>query len=100
MSTTSPAAEATAEALTEHPESGHGRVPATFEERYDRALANARLSRNLTAFQQFWWGARGRAVAEVDFDRLRSDLKAAKTRVTDDLDGHLARFQAAAERAG
>ncbi len=100
MPTAVPAAEATAEALAEHPHAGHGQVPRTFEERYDLALANTRLSRNLTAFQQSWREARGAAVSEVDFPDLRDRMKAVKTGVVANLDAELARFQAAAERNG
>ncbi len=100
MSTTVPAAEATAEALAQHPHGGHGQVPRSFEERYDRALANARLSRNLTTFQQSWRQARGQAVGEVDFETHRARLKAVKTDVVANLDRYLDRFQKAAERAG
>jgi len=95
-----PAADASAEALIEHPDRGHGQVPRTFEERYRRALADPRLSRNLTTFQQAWREARNAVVDEVDFEALRADLKAVKTDVVARLDEHLATFQAAAERAG
>ena len=95
-----PAAAAAADALVDHPHAGHGQVPRPFGERYDRALANPRLARNLTTFQRAWRGARDGVVAEVDFPALRAALKEAKTAVTDDLDGYLDRFQAEAERAG
>ena len=100
MSSTVPAAEAATESTLEHPQGGHGQVPPSFGERYRRALANPRLSRNLTTFQQSWREARGNVVAEVDFQALRAKLKAAKTEVVANLDDYLARFQAAAERAG
>ncbi len=75
-------------------------MPRPFGERYEAALANPRLSRNLATFQQSWRSARGERVAEVPFDELRARLKAVKTGVVDRLDEHLARFQAAAEQAG
>src|SRR5262245_44060462 len=100
MSSTVPAAEAAPDATAEHPHVGHGQVPPSFGERYRTALANPRLSRNLTTFQQSWREARGNVVSEVDFQALRAKLKAAKTEVVANLDEYLARFQAAAERAG
>ena len=94
------ATEATAEALEEHPGAGHGQVPETFRERYQQALDNPRLATNLTNFQQSWRASRGAMVDEVDFDALRSKLKAAKTDVVANLDRYLDEFQANAERAG
>ena len=94
------ATEATAEALEEHPGAGHGQVPETFRERYQQALDNPRLATNLTNFQQSWRASRGAMVDEVDFDALRSKLKAAKTDVVANLDRYLEEFQANAERAG
>ena len=100
MPTLPPAAEATAAALAEHPHGGHGQVPRPFDERYEGALANPRLSSNLTTFQQAWRVARGERVAEGPFDELRDGLKTVKTGVIDRLDDHLACFEEAAERAG
>ena len=99
-STEIPAAAASAAALTEHPESGHGHVPRPFRERYALALANPRLSRNLTTFQRAWREARAVAVSEIEFDDLRTRLKEVKSGVVADLDGHLRRFRTAAEAAG
>jgi iron-sulfur cluster protein len=96
----SPAVEATSEAIEEHPHSGHGEVPGTFAERYERALDNMRLSRNVTRYQQNWRVTRGRAMEEIVFENLRADLKAAKTRAIDDLDHYLDLFTRAAERTG
>jgi iron-sulfur cluster protein len=94
------AAEASAAALSNHPEAGHGHVPRPFRERYDRALANPRLSVNLTTFQRAWREARGQAVSEIEFETLRSRLKGVKTDVVADLDGQLRRFQEQAEAVG
>jgi iron-sulfur cluster protein len=71
-----------------------------FAERLARSLENPRLPRNLTTFQQGWRVARDRAIDEIAFEELRARLKQAKTAVTDDLDGYLTAFRAAAERAG
>ena len=79
------------------PHAGH--EPA-FDERLERALANARLPQNLTTFQQGWRVARDRIVEEIAFPELRSRLKRAKSAVTDDLDGYLDAFRTAAERTG
>jgi iron-sulfur cluster protein len=95
-----PAAEAAATAVASHPHAGHGQVPRTFRERYDRALANPQLARNLTTFQRSWRDSRGAAVGEVDFPALRARMRAVKTGVVADLDRYVAEFQAAAERAG
>ncbi|MGH2532250.1 MAG: LUD domain-containing protein [Thermomicrobiales bacterium] len=95
-----PAVEATSEAIEEHPRSGHGEAPGTFAERYERALSNKRLSRNVTRYQQNWRVTRGRAMEEIAFDDLRAELKAAKTRAIDELDHYLDEFTKAAERAG
>ncbi|MGI8475026.1 MAG: LUD domain-containing protein, partial [Thermomicrobiales bacterium] len=79
---------------------GHGHPEEPFGERYDRALRNPRLAKNVTRYQQNWRVSRGAAVEEIEFERLRSELKAAKTSVTDRLDEHLAQFTEMAERAG
>lgn len=94
------AVEATNEAIEEHPHGGHGEVAESFAERYERALGNERLSRNVTRYQQNWRVTRGRAMEEVIFADLRTRLKAAKTRAIDDLDHYLDQFTNAAERAG
>ncbi len=98
--TATTATEATTEALAEHPEAGHGQVPETFRERYERALDNPQLARNLTNFQQSWRISRGAMVEEVDFAALRARLKATKTDIVANLDRYLDQFQANAERAG
>ena len=78
----------------------HDAPEASFAERYERALADPRLARNLTTFQRSWRQARSQAMAEVGFGELRDRLKSAKSRVTADLDRYLDQFVAAAERAG
>lgn len=98
--TATTATDATADALVEHPEAGHGQVPETFTERYQQALDNPRLATNLTNFQQSWRASRGAMIDEVDFAALRTKLKAAKTDVVANLDRYLDQFQANAERAG
>lgn len=71
-----------------------------FGERLERSMQNPRLRGNLTTFQQGWRQARDAATGEIDFERLRQDLKAAKTQVTSDLEGYITVFRQAAERAG
>jgi iron-sulfur cluster protein len=78
----------------------HEEVERPFHDRYDDALANARLSRSLTNFQQSWRKDRATMMAEVDFETLRARLKAAKTEAIDNLDQYLGQFIVAAERAG
>jgi len=95
-----PAAAAAATALSEHPDAGHGQVPKPFPTLYGDALANPRLAGNLTNFQQAWRTALGAAVAEVEFSRLRDELKRTKTGVIDNLDDYVIQFTAAAREAG
>lgn len=73
---------------------------AEFTGHLDRALDNPRLRRNLTTFQRGWRSARDTITGEIDFELLRSRMKAAKQAVTDDLDGHLEWFINAARGAG
>ncbi len=98
--TSVPAARATDAALRDRDGDGQGTPHDPFRKRYTDAIANPRLSRNLTAFQRSWRDSRGEAVAEVDFAALRASLKAAKTDVVENLDRYLDQFQAAAEAAG
>ena len=72
----------------------------SFSERYERALANPRLHRNLTTFQQAWRRSRNDAFQDVDFTGNRAKLKAAKTAVVSNLDHYLWQFEQAATRAG
>ncbi|MDQ3694965.1 MAG: LUD domain-containing protein [Chloroflexota bacterium] len=72
----------------------------SFAERYERALANQRLSINLTNFQQAWKAARAEAFREADFDELRDRLKTVKTDVVANLEAYLCQFRLAAEAAG
>ncbi len=71
-----------------------------FDRFLHQGLDNPRLSRNLTAFQQGWRGARDQATGEIDFATLRSRLKLAKSAVTANLEEYLAMFREAAEAAG
>ncbi len=96
MAVASPAEEAR-DVLEHDP---HGQPSTGFWERYERALGNPKLARNITRFQQTWRGNRNRSMEEVEFEQLRAKLKAAKTRVTDDLDRYLTQFTTMAERAG
>ena len=78
----------------------HDQPVTTFAQRYHASLNNPRLARNVTRYQQNWRANRDGAFEEVEFERLRAEFKATKTRIQDDLDNYLAQFQAAAERAG
>jgi len=71
-----------------------------FDERLRRALNNARLPENLTAFQQGWRSARDHAADEIYFPTLQSRLKRAKSAVTGDLETYLEEFRRVAEAAG
>ncbi|HKG25263.1 MAG TPA: LUD domain-containing protein [Thermomicrobiales bacterium] len=92
-----PPAEEAREVLAHDP---HGEPKTSFRERYERALSNPKLARNITRFQQTWRGNRNRSMEEIEFDELRAKLKAAKTLVTDDLDRYLSQFATMAEGAG
>jgi iron-sulfur cluster protein len=78
----------------------HGQPRTNFRTRYERALDNPRIARNITRFQTSWRANRNRSMEEIEFEELRAKLKAAKTLVTDDLDRYLSQFAEAAERAG
>lgn len=71
-----------------------------FERRYERALHNPNLARNIGTYQRNWRGTRDRSVTEIDFEQLRVRFKGIKTHVTDELDAFLAQFTTQAERAG
>ena len=73
---------------------------APFGLRYDAAMANDQLSGNLTNFQQSWRQSRADVMAEVEFERLRREMKGAKTDAIDHLDHYLDQFIAAAQQAG
>lgn len=75
-------------------------VEPSFAERYDTALGNPRLARNVTTYQRNWRANRNTAMDEVSFEDLKGELKAAKNRVLDDLDGYIAQFAEAATRNG
>jgi iron-sulfur cluster protein len=100
VATSSPGEGMSASRATRDPGAGaHGDAVA-FDQFLRSGLGNSRLSRNLTAFQRGWRGARDEATAEIDFAALRAMLKRAKAAVTDDLDAHVTRFRRAAEAAG
>jgi L-lactate dehydrogenase complex protein LldF len=90
----------TAEAANVLVHDPHGEPKTSFHDRYERALGNPRLAQNVGRFQKTWRGNRNRAMEEIEFGELRAQLKAAKTRVTDDLDRYLAQFTAMAEQTG
>jgi iron-sulfur cluster protein len=81
-------------------EQEHDRPEIPFSERYDLAMANERLSTNLSTFQQSWRQSRADIMEEVDFETLRHRMKTAKTDAIDNLDEHLDTFVRHAEAAG
>jgi iron-sulfur cluster protein len=78
----------------------HDAPEVPFHERFDIAMANERLSTNLTNFQQSWKQSRADIMEEVDFDILRSLMKSAKTEAIDNLEDYLAEFVGHATDAG
>ena len=75
-------------------------VEKPFRERYDEALHNPRLAKNVTRYQQNWRTSRTSAMHEVEFIDLREELRAAKTDAIDRIDEYLDQFKTMAERAG
>jgi iron-sulfur cluster protein len=84
---------------------------APFAERYRKALADGQLGRNLLVFQRAWRTARHAAfehwttqaplgIADPSFAGQRARLTEAKRRAVSERVPLLARFRAAAERAG
>jgi iron-sulfur cluster protein len=71
-----------------------------FPERLEKSLDNPRLAANVTRYQRNWRVNRDTSFQEVEFEQLRTEFKATKTRVQDRLDDYLAQFQKAAEAAG
>ena len=77
-----------------------------FRERYRAALSDHNVRDGLLGFQRSWRETRDERVAELEeltgasFKTLRSDLASVKDGVIADLDGHVARFRAAAEANG
>ena len=72
----------------------------SFAERYETALDNKRLARNVTRYQTNWRVSRNAAMQDVSFEELKATLRAAKQRVLDDLDGYIEQFTTAATRNG
>ena len=71
-----------------------------FSVRYERAINNPRLGKNIGRYQVGWRGNRDRSVAEVEFDRLRTEFKATKTHVVNNLDRFADLFESMATHAG
>ncbi len=71
-----------------------------FKERYERALANQQMARNIGSFQRGWRPGRDRSLEQIEFDRLRTQLNATKKHVIADLDLFLDQFEAMATRVG
>src|SRR5688500_902597 len=72
----------------------------SFHERYEKALHNPNLARNIGTYQKNWRGTRDRSLEEIDFEQLRVKFKGIKTHVTDELDTFLAQFTEQAQRTG
>ncbi len=72
----------------------------TFRERYEKALNDPTIARNIGAYQKNWRGNRDRMMEEIDFEQMRTKFKGIKTHVTDELDRFLDQFTKQAERAG
>lgn len=81
-------------------DTSHGHPETPFEERYEHAVDDAQLSRNLTNFQQSWKQSRSNVMQDIDFPVLRKRMKAAKTEAIDNLDHYLDQFIESAKRAG
>lgn len=77
---------------------GHEDVP--FDQRLDTAMSDQQLSANLTRFQRSWRSSRADVMAEVEFERLRQNMKGAKTEAIDNIDTYLEQFVQAAEASG
>ncbi len=76
----------------------HAELP--FAVRYQQAIANPRLRKNIGGFQVGWRGNRDRSVSEIEFDRLRTEFKSTKTHVVNNLDRFVELFESMANRAG
>src|SRR5690606_8209616 len=61
---------------------------------------NQRLAVSLTNFQQSWRHDRATVMEDIAFERLRGEMKAAKTEAIDNLDHYLDQFIAEAEASG
>ena len=71
-----------------------------FPDRYDTALANKRLSTNITRYQQNWRVSRNTAMEEVGFIDLKAELRAAKAKALDNLEETIAQFVENATKNG
>jgi L-lactate utilization protein LutB len=72
----------------------------SFATRYETALANPRLARNVTRYQQNWRVSRNASMVDVSFEELRDSLTAAKNQVLENLEGYIAEFEAMATANG
>ncbi len=78
----------------------HQHNEPSFSERYDTALANPRLSRNVSTYQRNWRVGRDRSIQEISFDELKASLIEAKDKVLDDHESYIAQFEANATKNG
>jgi iron-sulfur cluster protein len=72
----------------------------SFAKRYETALANPRLARNVTRYQQNWRVSRNASMVDVSFEELRDSLTAAKNQVLENLEQYIAEFEANATANG
>jgi len=78
----------------------HGEPEHDFADRYADVLANGQLARNLTNFQRSWRASRSTVMEDIDFETLRTRMKAAKTEAIDNLDHYLDQFVGKVRAAG
>ncbi|MCC6943662.1 MAG: LUD domain-containing protein, partial [Thermomicrobiales bacterium] len=71
-----------------------------FSVRYQRAIDNPRLRRNIGGFQVGWRANRERAISDIEFDQLRNQFKSTKSHVVNNLERFLDLFESMATLAG
>jgi iron-sulfur cluster protein len=71
-----------------------------FSVRYQRAIDNPRLRRNIGGFQIGWRANRERAISDIEFDQLRNQFKSTKSHVVNNLERFLDLFESMATLAG
>ncbi|MBX3070506.1 MAG: LUD domain-containing protein [Thermomicrobiales bacterium] len=71
-----------------------------FSVRYQRAIDNPRLRRNIGGFQIGWRANRERAISDIEFDQLRNQFKSTKSHVVNNLERFIDLFESMATLAG
>ncbi|MEZ4625749.1 MAG: LUD domain-containing protein [Thermomicrobiales bacterium] len=79
--------------------SAHHNEPG-FAERYETALSNPRLSRNVTTYQRNWRVGRDKSIKEISFEDLKASLIEAKDKVLADHEAYIAQFEENVTRNG